>query len=142
MMSNSTLPLGFLHSNIELVTCGQLFSYLDIAFPVELLFVRSFGGCDEIDKLYHLSTHLHLIVGVNDKLRQSVSIDKALTIIVEVHLKAVLGKAYQICIVCVLPSIAPCGVVVRNFRTTTSLSNSLSAKMFVRCSLIFDLLDW
>jgi hypothetical protein len=25
MMSNSTLPLGFLHSNTELVTCGQLF---------------------------------------------------------------------------------------------------------------------
>ena len=24
MMSNSTLPLGFLHSNTELVTCGQL----------------------------------------------------------------------------------------------------------------------
>ena len=25
MMSNSTLPLGFFHSSIELVTCGQLF---------------------------------------------------------------------------------------------------------------------
>lgn len=31
--------------------------------------------------------------------------------------------------------------VVRNFRTTASCSSSLSANMFVRCSLIFDLLD-
>ena len=51
MMSNSTLPLGFLHSNTELVTCGQLFSYLDIAFPVELFLVGSAGGCNEVDKL-------------------------------------------------------------------------------------------
>ena len=29
MMSNSTLPLGFLHSNTELVTCGQL-----LYFPI------------------------------------------------------------------------------------------------------------
>jgi hypothetical protein len=29
MMSNSTLPLGFLHSNTELVTCGQLFIFYD-----------------------------------------------------------------------------------------------------------------
>ena len=29
MMSNSTLPLGFLHSSIELVTCGQLFKFYD-----------------------------------------------------------------------------------------------------------------
>ena len=31
--------------------------------------------------------------------------------------------------------------VVRKFRTTASCSSSLSAKMFVRCSLILDLLD-
>ena len=41
MMSNSTLPLGFLHSNTELVTCGQFFLYLDVAFAVELLLVSS-----------------------------------------------------------------------------------------------------
>ena len=29
MMSNSTLPLGFFHSNTELVTCGQL-----LYFPI------------------------------------------------------------------------------------------------------------
>jgi hypothetical protein len=29
MMSNSTLPLGFFHSSIELVTCGQLFIFFD-----------------------------------------------------------------------------------------------------------------
>ena len=36
-----------------------------------------------------------------------------------------------------LGSFLPCGVVVRNFRTTASCSSSLSAKMFVRCSLMF-----
>ena len=54
MMSNSTLPLGFLHSNIA----GHewpAFLYLDIALPVELLFVSPTGGGDEIDKLHYLT---------------------------------------------------------------------------------------
>jgi hypothetical protein len=34
MMSNSTLPLGFLHSNTELVTCGQLFYFDSIYFMI------------------------------------------------------------------------------------------------------------
>ena len=58
MMSNSTLPLGFLHSNTELVTCGQLLLYLDIAFAVELLFICSASGCDKVDKLHNLTAHL------------------------------------------------------------------------------------
>ena len=44
MMSNSTLPLGFLHSNI--------------ALAVELFLVGSAGGCDEVDKFYLLAVFL------------------------------------------------------------------------------------
>ena len=69
MMSNSTLPLGFLHSNTELVTCGQLFSYLDIAFPVELFLVGSAGGCNEVDFGYKFPANLHFIIRMDDKLR-------------------------------------------------------------------------
>ena len=75
------------------------FSYLDIAFSVELLLICPTGGGNEVDKFDHLTTHLHLIVRMNDLFRQSVSIDEALAIVVEVHLKAVLGKANQIYIV-------------------------------------------
>ena len=75
------------------------FPYLDIAFSVELLLICPTGGGNEVDKFDHLTTHLHLIVRMNDIFRQSVSIDEALAIVVEVHLKAVLGKANQIYIV-------------------------------------------
>ena len=68
MMSNSTLPLGFLHSNTELVTCGQLLLYLDVAFAVELLLVSSSGGSYEVDQLDYLAAYLHLIIGMNDEL--------------------------------------------------------------------------
>ena len=91
MMSNSTLPLGFLHSNTQLAACGQLFSYLDVALPVELLLVCPTGGSDKVDQFHNLTTHLHLIVRMNDKLRQAVSIDEALAIVVNIHLETVLG---------------------------------------------------
>ena len=41
-------PLGFFHSDIELVTCGQLLLYFDISLPVKLLFISSACGCDKV----------------------------------------------------------------------------------------------
>ena len=40
MMSNSTLPLGFLHSNTELVTCGQFFLIDSIDFMTSTSLVK------------------------------------------------------------------------------------------------------
>ena len=65
MMSNSTLPLDFFHSDIELVTCGQLLLYFDISLPVKLLFISSACGCDKVDQLHNLTTDLHLIIRVH-----------------------------------------------------------------------------
>ena len=98
MMSNSTLPLGFLHSNTELVTCGQLL-YFPILRKGKLSRVFYLCSSNEIDKLHHLSTYLHLIIGMNDEFRGTICIDKALTIVVEIHLETVLGKSYQIIII-------------------------------------------
>ena len=99
MMSNSTLPLGFLHLNTGLVTCGQPFAYLDITLAVEFFFVRSAGSRDEIHQLQRLPIHLYLIVRVNDEFRSSVSIDKAFTIVIEIHSETVPWKTYQVGIV-------------------------------------------
>ena len=49
----------------ELVTCGQLFSYLDISLPVEFFLVCSTGDGNEVDELHDLTAHLHLIVRVD-----------------------------------------------------------------------------
>ena len=68
MMSNSTLPLGFLHSNTELVTCGQL-----LYFPIfgERKLSRVFHLCssDEVDFGYKFPANLHFIIRMDDKLR-------------------------------------------------------------------------
>ena len=66
MMSNSTLPLGFLHSYIA----GHVwpaFLYLYVARAVKLFLVGSFSGRDEVDEFYNLATYLHLIIGVDDE---------------------------------------------------------------------------
>ena len=51
----------------ELVTCGQLLLYLDIAFAVKLLLVGSTSCGDEVNKFYLLAVYLHLIVRMDDK---------------------------------------------------------------------------
>ena len=52
MMSNSTLPLGFLHliQNWSRVASSV---YLDIAFAVEFFLVGSAGCRDEVNQLHH-----------------------------------------------------------------------------------------
>ena len=69
-MSNSTLPLGFLHSNTELVTCGQLL-YFMILRQRELGWVFQPCGSNEVHLSYYFATYLHLIIGMNDELRVS-----------------------------------------------------------------------
>ena len=59
--------------------CGQLLLHFDISLPVKLLFISSACGCDKVDQLHNLTTDLHLIIRMNDELRLSISIDKALT---------------------------------------------------------------
>ena len=58
MMSNSTLPLGFFHSNIELVTCGQLL-YFQILRQSKLSRVFHLCSCNEINLCHKLTTYLH-----------------------------------------------------------------------------------
>ena len=95
MMSNSTLPLGFLHSNTELVTCGQL-----LCFPIlgkgKLSRVFDPCSCNEVHLRHKFTTDLHLVIWMDDELRGAIGIDKALAIIVEIHLETVLGEANQI----------------------------------------------
>ena len=95
MMSNSTLPLDFFHSDIELVTCGQLLYFL-ILRQSKLCRVFHLCRCNEINLGYEFTTYLHLIIRMNDELRLSVSIDKALAIVIEVHLETILRETYQI----------------------------------------------
>ena len=95
MMSNSTLPLGFLHSNIELVTCGQLLYFL-ILRQRKLCRVLHFSCCNEIYFFHKFTTYLHLIIRMNNELRLPISIDEALTIVVEIHLKTILRETYQV----------------------------------------------
>ena len=64
----------------ELVTCGQLLLYFDISLAIELFFISSASGCNEVDKLDYLTTYFHLIVRMDYELRLSVSIDEAFTI--------------------------------------------------------------
>ena len=93
MMSNSTLPLGFLHSNTELVTCGQLL-YFPILGKGKLSKVFYLCSCNEVHLGHQFAADLHFVIWVNDELRDAISIDKALGIIVEIHLETVLGKSY------------------------------------------------
>ena len=97
MMSNSTLPLGFLRSLRPTTSfCGVVGFYFYKTLAVELFFVRSAGSSDEIYQLHDLSTDLHLIIRMNYELRLPVSIDEALAIVIEVHLETVLGESYQV----------------------------------------------
>ena len=73
---------------------GAVVSYFNIAFPIEFLFVCTSGCRNEVHKFYNLATNLHLVVGMDNKLRLSIGIDKALSIVVKVHLEAVLGEVY------------------------------------------------
>ena len=47
---------------------GQLSLYLDIALTIELFLICTSGSCDEVDKFHYFSTHLHLIVWMNNEL--------------------------------------------------------------------------
>ena len=59
MMSNSTLPLGFLHSLRPTVSlCVAVGFYFDIALTVEFLLICTFGGCDEVDKFHHFTADI------------------------------------------------------------------------------------
>ena len=68
MMSNSTLPLGFLHSNTELVTCGQLL-YFPILGQRKLSRVFHSGRSNEIHLFDQFTANLHFVVRVNYKFR-------------------------------------------------------------------------
>ena len=61
--------------------------YLDVTLSVELFLISPFGGSNEVYELHYFTTHFHLIVRMHDKLRCSIRIDKALTIVVKFHLK-------------------------------------------------------
>ena len=52
MMSNSTLPLGFIH---KISPTGSIFEavgfYFDIFFPIKFFLITNFCGCNEIEDL-------------------------------------------------------------------------------------------
>jgi hypothetical protein len=98
MMSNSTLPLGFLHL-IQNWSRVASFLYLDITLAVEFFLIGPAGCRDEVHQFHDLPIYLYLIVRVNDKFRSSVSIDKAFPIVIEIHLESVPWKIYQVGIV-------------------------------------------
>ena len=94
-MSNSTLPLGFLHSNTELVTCGQLL-YFPILGQRKLSRVFHSGRSNEIHLFDQFTANLHFVVRVNYKFRLPVCVDEAFSIVVKIHLKTILRKSYQV----------------------------------------------
>ena len=75
MMSNSTLPLGFLHSNTELVTCGQLL-YFPILGQRKLSRVFHSGCSNEVHLCDQFSANLHFVVRMNYKLLLPVCVDE------------------------------------------------------------------
>ena len=70
MMSNSTLPLGFIHIITDRLTLKELaFSlYFDVSLAVKLFLVYATGCSDEVYEFYNLSANLNLIVRMNDEL--------------------------------------------------------------------------
>ena len=75
MMSNSTLPLGFLHSNTELVTRGQLL-YFPILGQRKLSRVFHSGCSNEVHLCDQFSANLHFVVRMNYKLLLPVCVDE------------------------------------------------------------------
>ena len=80
-------------------TAGHVWPALFISWCIAsrwTLSCLSYGCSDKVDQLHDLTTHFHLIVRMNDKLRQAISIDEALAIVVEIHLETIFGKTYPL----------------------------------------------
>ena len=83
MMSNSTLPLGFLHSiNRPPLNGVAVGLYFDIFWQCEFGWILYSGRSNEVDQFYNISANLHFVVRMNNEFGLSISIDKTFTIIV------------------------------------------------------------
>ena len=70
MMSNSTLPLGFFHSNkAALSLCDGVVFYFHISFAVEFLLVGATCSGDEVHQPDIIAAYLYLIIWMDDEFR-------------------------------------------------------------------------
>ena len=83
MMSNSTLPLGFLHSiNRPPLNGVAVGLYFDILWQRELGWILYSSSRNEIYQFNNISANLHFVVRMDDEFGLPISIDKAFTVIV------------------------------------------------------------
>jgi len=70
MMSNSTLPLGFIHIITDRLALKELAVslYFNVSLAVELFLVCAAGCSDEVYEFYNLSANLNLVVRMYNEL--------------------------------------------------------------------------
>ena len=70
MMSNSTLPLGFIHIITDRLALKELAVslYFDVSPAVEFFLVCATGCSDEVYEFYYLPADLNLVVRMDDEL--------------------------------------------------------------------------
>ena len=69
MMSNSTLPLGFIHIITDRLALKELAVslYIDVSPTVEFFLVCAAGGSDEVYEFNNFSANLNLVVWMDDE---------------------------------------------------------------------------
>jgi len=98
MMSNSTLPLGFIHIITDRLALKELAVslYIDVSPTVEFFLVCAAGGSDEVYEFNNFSANLNLVVWMDDELRYAIGVDETFAIVIQIHLKPFFGKTNQL----------------------------------------------
>ena len=75
------------------------FLYLPIFGQRKFCWIFHSRSCNEIHLCHQFPANLHFVVWMDNELRLTVRIDKALAIVVEIHLETIDGEMYQISII-------------------------------------------